>query len=182
MKTGRRLKKIKKNKQEFIIRYLRLGDIDDMQTAVNSLVEEKSMMGPQKKISRASEEEWVNNVLHRILNKRTVYLVAETKGTVVGGASVYTGAFANNKHIGQTGIFLKKDYRGLGLAEELLKEAIKDAKKYLKLKILKINVYAENKKALKLYKKLGFEKVGKIKKGRYHFGRYLDLIIMVKYL
>ena len=70
----------------------------------------------------------------------------------------------------------------MGLAEELLRHLTKEAKKQLKLKILKLTVYAENKKGIRLYKKAGFKRVGTIKKGRYHFGRYIDLIIMVKYL
>lgn len=182
MKEGELVKKIKKNRQEFFIRGLKYADADDLQAVVNSLVEEKSMMGPQRKIGRADEVKLIRHILHKVLNGKAVYLVAEKAGRVVGGASVYAGLFANNCHVGETGVFLEKESRGRGLAEELLKEAFKAAKKALKLKILQLNVYAENKKSIKLYKKLGFQKVGVIKKGRFHFGRYLDLIIMVKYL
>ncbi|MDZ7798662.1 MAG: GNAT family N-acetyltransferase [Patescibacteria group bacterium] len=182
MKAGQILKKIKLNKNKFIIRYLKYEDVNNLLEVVNSLVAEKSMLGPQKKFSRAKEEKWVKNVLHKILNKKAVYLVGELNGQVIGWASVFKGKFTNKKHIGQAAVSLRSEYRGRGLAKKLIKKAISEAKKHLKTKIIKLNVYAENKKAIKLYKSLGFERVGQIKKGRYHFGRYIDLIIMVKYL
>jgi len=182
MKAGQVLKKIKINKKDFIIRYLKHEDVDDLLKVVNSLVEEKSMLGPQKKFSRAREEKWIKNILHKMLNKKAIYLVGQLDGQIIGSASVFKGKFINRKHLGQVAVSLLPEYRGRGLGKRLIKKAISEAKKHLKTKIIKLNVYAENKKAIKLYKSLGFERVGKIKKGRYHFGRYIDLIIMVKYL
>ncbi|MHA1274764.1 MAG: GNAT family N-acetyltransferase [Promethearchaeota archaeon] len=53
--------------------------------------------------------------------------------------------------------FLKKEYRGKGIGELLLKEAIKHLKK-IKVERIKVNIRQEAIAAEKLYKKMNFKK------------------------
>ncbi len=50
------------------------------------------------------------------------------------------------------------------------------------LEKVELNVYSENKAAISLYKKFGFEQEGFIRKYRKLEGRYFDNIVMAKFL
>lgn len=68
-------------------------------------------------------------------------------------------------HICNASYAVKKDQRGKGIGEFLVKDCLKKAKE-LDFKILQFNaVVATNKPALNLYKKLGFTQLGIIPKG-----------------
>jgi len=68
-------------------------------------------------------------------------------------------------HICNASYAVKKDQRGKGVGEFLVKDCLKKAKE-LDFKILQFNaVVATNKPALNLYKKLGFTQLGIISKG-----------------
>ena len=57
-----------------------------------------------------------------------------------------------------------------------------EAKKILKIKIIRLNAFAANKRALAFYKKMGIKRLGRIRGGLKYYGRFMDEIILVKYL
>ena len=85
-------------------------------------------------------------------------------------------------HLGEIGISLRREIRGKGIGKRLFAALIKEGKRVLGVKIATLQVFASNNIAQNLYKKFGFKKVGIIKKGLNYYGRYDDLVIMVKYL
>jgi ribosomal protein S18 acetylase RimI-like enzyme len=54
--------------------------------------------------------------------------------------------------------------------------------KTMDLKILILEVYATNKRAIHLYKKIGFHETGRIPKGLYRNGNYIDEVIITQEL
>ena len=56
------------------------------------------------------------------------------------------------------------------------------AVKELKIKIVTLFVYSGNKVAINLYKKMGFKKLGVIKKGVSYYGELIDDYLMIKYI
>ena len=72
--------------------------------------------------------------------------------------------------------------RGQGIGEKLVAVLTTRAKKILKIKMIRLEVFSTNKRAIGFYKKMGFNKIGVIKNGLKHYGRYIDEIIMIKYL
>ncbi len=48
----------------------------------------------------------------------------------------------------------------------------------LDLRKIKLEVFKENKSAIKCYQKVGFRKVGVLKEETFHLGKYKDLVIM----
>ena len=82
-------------------------------------------------------------------------------------------------HVGELGIFIKKLYRDKGIGEFMIRQALKYARKE-GIKIVELSVFANNGRAIHLYKKLGFKKVGLLKGTLKNKGRYFDQIIMVK--
>ncbi len=84
-------------------------------------------------------------------------------------------------YIGELGIAVIKEYREEGIGNVLLKETLNWAKK-LGIKIVILDVFKTNKRALNFYKKFGFKVYGKLPKAVWRRGRYITEIKMYKEL
>ncbi|MFZ3054909.1 MAG: GNAT family N-acetyltransferase [Minisyncoccales bacterium] len=169
---------MKKLNQKIEIRPPKISDLNSLLAMINSLVEEKAMITIQKKQTLKQEKEYLEGI---IKDKEGVHLFLIINGEVMGNARVGRLKSIEN-HIGQLGISVKKEARGLGLGEKLFREVMNKAIKKFKLKIITLDVHMKNKIAQNLYKKMGFEKVGIIKGGARHYGKYEDSMIMAKYI
>lgn len=177
------LKKFKTKKdKEVSIRYLCKDDTKDLLELYNSLVDEKSYTVATNKLNLNQEKIFVENSLNKIIKAEAIFLVVEYNNKVLGIASVEKEQSPIIEHRGNFGIILSRDIRGEGAGEELMKCVIKEAQRFLKIKLITLNVFEENIAAINLYKKMNFIQVGKIEKGLKHFGRYKNEIIMVKYI
>jgi ribosomal protein S18 acetylase RimI-like enzyme len=148
----------------------------------NSLIEEKAPICLfDRKISSKEAKEWIKRDLQKIKNKRMVVLLAKDKNKLIGLADIALyGGFQN--HVGELGISVRKEYRGMGLGKYLMKEILNLAKRKLKPKpkIIRLSVFSTNKIAQNLYKKLGFKTVAKIPKQIQYKGKLIDEVIMIK--
>jgi ribosomal protein S18 acetylase RimI-like enzyme len=159
------------------IRPPKMSDLDSCLKMINSLVEERAMLTIQKKVNRKEEKEYLEKI---IKNDKSIHLFLIINGEVMGNARV-SMKDKTMSHIGELGISLRKEARGLGLGKKLFKEVMEKAIKKFKPRIITLDVYAKNKVALSLYKKMGFQKIGLIKEGTQYFGKYEDVIMMAKY-
>ncbi|MGC8573836.1 MAG: GNAT family N-acetyltransferase [Caldisphaera sp.] len=76
-------------------------------------------------------------------------------------------------------IFIKNVYRDKRMGELIMQQALKYARKE-GIKSVKFSVFANNDRAIHLYKKLGFKKAGLLKGTLKDKGRYFDEITMLK--
>lgn len=157
--------------------------IREFQKYINSLIEEGAMISLNKKKSRKEEEKWLKEELKNIKNKKQVMFIAEDNNKIVGISGIKLRRERQN-HVGEFGISIRKEYRGIGLGKKLMAKVLKFARKELKPnpKIIRLSVFSGNKIAQNLYKKFGFKKVAKIPKQLQYKGRLLDEIIMIKEL
>ena len=109
-------------------------------------------------------------------------MILDINGEVCGSARISLIDKSTRGHVGELGISLLKDIRGRGLGEKLLRKILDKARKELKVKIVTLYAYSKNKVAINLYKKVGFKKLGTIKNGINHYGKFIDNDIMVKYI
>ena len=164
------------------VREIRKSDLKrakDFLNYINSLVEEEAMISIKKKKTLKEEKEWLKNQLKEIKEKKRVMILAEDKNKIVGICSCELRK-ERESHVGEIGIGVRKEYRGIGLGKFLLKEILKLAKKKLKPKVFRLSVFEGNKVAQNLYKKLGFKKVAKIPKQVEYKGKLVDEIVMIK--
>jgi len=182
MSTEKMIEEFKVRGKVVRFRYPKFEDVDGLLTHINSLVEERAFIGKQKKVSRKEELRYVRRLLKEIERKRAVALIVEVDRKILGAGEVKKAGLDASRHTGNLSVALRKEIRGLGIGERLTKSLIREAKKRLNLRIVKLEVFANNKPAYNLYKKLGFKEVGRIKDGNYYYGKYVDDIIMVKYL
>lgn len=94
-----------------------------------------------------------------------IEIVAVVDGVVAGTAGIEAvGAKYKLKHRAELGIAILKEYWGLGIGKALMEACIECAKDagYTQLEL---NVVAENKRAVSLYKKMGFVEYGRNPRG-----------------
>jgi len=122
-------------------------------------------------------------VLKSAKDKTAVYLIAEDGDRIIGLVNIELGRWRKN-HIGTLGISIGRNFRGIGLGKHLMREIIKLAKRELKPrpKIIQLEVFANNKPAINLYKKTGFKQVAKLPKQLQWKGRLIDELVMILYL
>lgn len=109
-----------------------------------------------------------------------VYYAVDGK-TVVGWVDIFPLDNPRLSHRGGLGMGLVPEARGKGVGSELMVRVLDHAKTF-GLEKVELNVYSENKNAIALYKKFGFEQEGYFKHYRKLEGRYFDCIAMAKFL
>jgi len=106
------------------------------------------------------------------------YLSARVNGEFVGGATIEPGR-GKASHVGYFGIYLKRQFRNLGIGTHLLSKIIEIAQ-HKGFEMVKLTVFSSNQQAFRLYQKFGFREVGRIRGGvKFLDGTYTDEIIMV---
>jgi len=140
-----------------------LKHVKKFQDFVNSLVKEDAMILMNKRVSLKYEKKWLVELLKRIRKRKQVSLIAEYDNIIIAKASIMLDKWRKS-HVGNLGISIRKQYRGIGLGKHLMREILRLAKKELKPnpKIIILSVYPINKPAVALYEKYGFKKVAEI--------------------
>ena len=72
----------------------------------------------------------------------------------------------------------EKDFRGKGISKEVLKIVSEFAFKYLNLQLIYANILSSNSSSLNLYRGIGFEEEGVLRKRIYRNGRWHDIVIL----
>jgi RimJ/RimL family protein N-acetyltransferase len=182
MLYGKVVHKFTHKGKEVILRYPRLEDTKELISLGNSLVKERAYVTIQEKLTEKKEMEYLLEEIKKIEDKKSIILVVEVDGKVMGSTGVERKERPEERHVGKFGIIFKKEIRNIKLGQRITPLVLKEAKKQLKIKIAQVTVYDRNKKALHVYGKCGFKKAGEIKKGVKYYGKYLGKVTMVKYL
>ena len=173
--------------REIVIRKLKKEDLQDaekFQKFFNSFVEEDAKLSIDEKISVKKQKEMLEGSLRKQRKKEGIYLVAKEKENIAGRVYIKIGD-QRSKHVATLGgLMIGQNYRRMGIAKHLIKEAILLAKKDLQVspKLIKISAFGNNEPALRLYKKMGFERVAVIPKQFKYRNKYADEVIFIRYL
>src|SRR5689334_8130999 len=129
-----------------------------------------------------SEERW-----HAILTentqagKRDMVLVAERDGEIVGNAGLHpTGAALRRQHVMTLGISVSPKAQGQGVGRALMQALCDYADRWAQVLRIELTVYADNARAIALYRKFGFEHEGNMKAYAMRDGLYVDAIAMAR--
>jgi len=181
LKAGTVIRKfLAKDGGEVILRAPKWSDLDDMLIFINSLVEEGIDIVMDTKVTREAEIDWLADYLSQVEKDEAVGIAAEVDGTFVGQVTVNRRT-GHLKHVGMLGIALKAGYRDIGIGSELIIEAEKQAR-LLGLDLITLEVFASNSRAIRLYEKRGYKRVGSIPGCYLKEGDYFDNVIMAKNL
>ena len=106
------------------------------------------------------------------------YLASRVNGELVGGATIEPGP-GKASHMAYFGIYLKQQFRSMGIGSRLIKRIIELAQQK-GFEMIKLTVFQTNQQAFRLYKKFGFREVGRIEGGvKFLDGTYTGEITMV---
>jgi len=167
---------VAKDGRKVVLRKPRWEDLDDLLDFINSLVEESADIMRETPVTKKEEAEWLERRLASIAKGETIGVVAEVDGKVVGNSEVGRRG-GSMSHVGGLGIAVKKGYRGIGIGKELMKTLIGESRK-AGLKVLVLDVFGSNTVAKSLYSKMGFKDAGRIPRGVFKKGKYIDLLRM----
>ncbi len=165
---------------EWIIRVVKKKDAQEIINILNPIIEEGLYTILDTTFSLEEEEQFIHDY-----PERGVFQVAVNSrcSSVVGFQNVepfatYTHAF---DHVGIIGTYVDSTYRRQGIASRLFDSTFQLAKLKGYEKIFAY-VRDDNDNALAAYLKQGFEVIGKAKKHAKINGRYIDEILIEKFL
>ena len=108
--------------------------------------------------------------------------IARENGKIVGNAH-FTGMTQERlKHRGTVGISVLKAEWGKGIGSRLMEAVMDFARNTAHIEIITLEVRSDNLRAIDLYKKFGFEKIGHFKGFLKIDGEYADFDLMNLYL
>jgi putative acetyltransferase len=162
---------------EFYIRPICVGD----GKGVNELrrmpgVFENILGIPSERIKR--NEDYIVGMDHNV--HEFVAVVKETSGEekIIGTAGLNIFPNSRLRHSASIGIMVHKDFQNNGVGAKLMEAIIDIADNWLMLVRVELTVFADNEKAINLYKKFNFEIEGLKKKAGIRNGKYVDEIMM----
>jgi len=170
-----------KTGKEIIIRQPKISDLKAALEYVNRLAKERTFLtiGDKKKTLK-EERKYLADVIENVRKKKGVHLMAFYGKMLVSGTGIDLKGDVR-MHVGEYGIAVAKDFRGMGLGKLMTKLIIAEAKKNLSgLKIISLHVFSENKKAINMYRKFGFKECGKVPGGVLYRGQYIGDVLMYK--
>lgn len=153
-------------KKEIKLEYLQLSE--------NSLktIDELNNLFPNWK------REHVLKKIQDTINGRDYRFVAKSNGTIIAHVKINLKK-SIHEHIADISSLIVLDkFRRKGIGLNLMKHALSKLPKQIKMVTLAVD--NKNKKAIKLYKKMGFVKYGLLKKGSKINGKLVDNYLMYK--
>ncbi len=112
----------------------------------------------------------------------SIMLLGKMDGEIVSVGSLSGNAKARIAHRGEITISVKKANWDQGIATAMLTELIKFGKEIANIEVIQLEVKTDNEKAIHLYEKLGFKKIGTYEKFFKIDYQYYDAYLMNLYL
>ena len=157
------------------LRQIEEGDIDGFRTAIDRVAHERKYLA----LLQAPPAEQVRAFVRRNIENGYPQIVAVDDDKIVGWCNIPPASRAVSAHVGDLFMGLLPEWRGRGLGERLLKQAIQAADDFGFLRI-ELGVFATNTAAAALYRKVGFVEEGTKSKAILIDGAFHDEIIMAR--
>lgn len=123
-------------------------------------------------------QEAIMETLEAMNRKKEIFLVIADKKTDSNAGAILLHDFSWHNRRAMLTISILPEFQGMGLGYESSKLLIDYAFKNLQIHKVCLEVYAFNKRAVSMYKKLGFKLEGRFKKHSFKDGKYVDLLFM----
>ncbi|MEM2928895.1 MAG: GNAT family N-acetyltransferase [Nitrososphaerota archaeon] len=160
-----------KDSREVIIRFLTIEDKDELFHMFSSM-SDKALKWSMAPYTIDVIKRWIDNI------KNSIPLVAEYGNRIIGYAAIYKIPHPRRKGVGDLIIYLHQDFHNIGLGTAMIEKLIQLAKNERMHKI-ELEVVADNKIAIHIYKKFGFQIEGISKDSFFGSdGKYRDTIKM----
>jgi len=175
----RRYKKVfqAQNGKEITFRIPQKTDVNALLEFINKLADEDTFISVRKRKNKKEEIEYLAKITQALKQKKGFTITAFYQNKVVANGEVNRMG-ERREHVGLLGISVARDFRDQGIGEWLMKELIRIAKEILKVKLITLEVFSNNSRAIHLYQKLGFGECGCVPKAINYKNKLVDNIIM----
>lgn len=126
-------------------------------------------------LNQEQEQRYLKSIAETDNNR---ILIAKLEGEIIGVASIGAEQNPAISHVGEIGIAILRKFWGFGLSRVMMEDMLDWAAENPALRYLRLEVHAENIRAIKLYEKYDFVQIGVTPGGIYKEGEYADLIMM----
>lgn len=126
-----------------------------------------------------SAETWRERVGRQ--NAQWHFLVACIGGRPVGNIGLMVDANPRRRHAASIGMGVHDDYAGRGIGHALLSAALDIADNWLNLTRVELSVYTDNERAIRLYRRAGFEAEGTLRNYAFRNGALVDALAMARF-
>lgn len=99
---------------------------------------------------------------------------------VVGQLGLYAASHPRRRHVGDIGMGVRDDWQGRGVGSALLGAAIELADRWLQLRRLELQVYADNTAGIALYARHGFIEEGRHRDFAFRDGAFVDALSLAR--
>jgi RimJ/RimL family protein N-acetyltransferase len=121
----------------------------------------------------------INNTSHEKLPTASgLVLLAEVNGRLVGNLNFMRGARSKIWHSGEFGITVDKLFWGQGIGRKLIACLLEWARKQKNIRKINLKVRSDNERAIALYKCMGFEEEGLLRREFYSKEIFYDALCM----
>ncbi len=168
-------KVILKNGKEILIRSPLSSEAENM------LIHLRQSHSESYKNLNQSADYWINfksseeeKILEDFRQSKSKFMIAAIdNGKIIGGLGVVGNMAGFSRHSAGLGMSIQKAYCGLGIGTELMKHAIYSAKA-LGFTRMELTVRTYNEAGIKLYEKVGFQRIGTLKNMALIDGEFAD--------
>lgn len=166
---------------DVLIRYPKQEDAEAMCDYINTLSAEKTFILFQgEQMTLEKEQEYLDGQLEKIKENKSTILLVFNQDKLIGISNIEQKDKAE-KHIGNFGISVAKNFRGEGVGSLLMELVMKESiNNFNNLKIIVLSIFGDNNIAQSMYKKNGFEEYGNLPGGILHADIPVDHIYMYR--
>ncbi len=128
-------------------------------------------------------EQWRQRLAEQLLPGKTdLSLVAVRGGEVVGSAGLHpVGERLRRRHAAVLGISIPLEHQGTGVGRVLMQSLLDYADDWGQILRIELTVFADNERAIKLYRHFGFEQEGLLRGFALRQGVYEDVVTMARW-
>jgi putative acetyltransferase len=146
-----------------------------------STLSEQSTSNLVPPFTRERIESWTSNINYNEILAIAAVIEEANKQRIIGVSSLKFNPQEAFKHKAELGITVHDDYQNMGIGTALLNHML-DVARLKKLKKVYLMVNTDNNKAVRMYKKAGFEVEGKLCREICFNGKYRDEYRMAIFL
>jgi len=166
-----------KDGKRIVLRRVTRGDIDNIVRLWQALADKGRYIATDR-VTVEQKNRWIKS-LH---DRGVLWVLAEIEGQLAGSLSLARHHDSEKtKHVRSLAIGIAREYRGMGVGSALMDYAVRWARKR-KVKKIVLSVFSTNKRATALYKKFGFAVEGTRKKQFLIHGKYVDEVMMGRFM
>jgi RimJ/RimL family protein N-acetyltransferase len=163
-----------------VIRVARESDALSLIEYLNQIGGESPFLASGVNEFHLSPEDEQKFITQMAAAENSLFLVAEVRNRIVGVLTLEGSSRPRMKHVAELGVSVVKDYWGQGIGRAMMEAALEWAESNAILRKVFLIVHQENRRAIDLYLRVGFEQEGVQSKLLYIEGEYHDCLYMAR--